>query len=100
MSAHRFISYGSSCTVGDVTPFWSLVARDVLCFFFELGFVSSQMFEEFQEEEDVFPAHMPDPATSTTTPLPVQRSIHTLSTIPLEEYIALGGHHLGRGVRA
>ena len=48
------------------------------------------MFEEFQEEEDVFLAHMPDPATSTTTPLPVQQSIQSLSTIPLEEYIALG----------
>ena len=92
MSAHRFISYGSSYTVGDVTPFWSLVTRDVLCFFFELGFVSSQMFEEFQEEEDVFPAQMPDPdpATSTTTPLPVQQSIQSLSTIPLEENIAPG----------
>ena len=32
MSTHRFISYGSSYTVGDVTPFWSLVTRDVLCF--------------------------------------------------------------------
>ena len=32
----------------------------------------------------------PDPATCTTTPLPVQQSIHTLSTIPLEENIAPG----------
>ena len=40
----------------------------------------------------MFRAQMPDPdpATSTTTPLPVQQSIQSLSTIPLEEYIALG----------
>ena len=36
------------------------------------------MFEEFQEGENVFPAQMPDPATSTTTPLPVQQSIQSL----------------------
>ena len=38
----------------------------------------------------MFLAHMPDPATSTTTPLPVQQSVHALSTIPFEEYIAPG----------
>ena len=30
-----FISYGSTYTLGDVTPFWSLVTRDVLVFFFK-----------------------------------------------------------------
>ena len=93
MSAHRLISYGSSCTVGDVTPFWSLVARDVLCFFL-LGVLSSQMFEEFQEEEDVFLAQMPDPATSTTTvdSVPVNDSARRV--------YCSGCHHLGRRVRA
>ena len=40
----------------------------------------------------MFPAQMPDPdpATSTVTPLPVQQSIQSLSTIPLEENIAPG----------
>ena len=40
----------------------------------------------------MFPAQMPDPdlATSTNTPLPVQQSIQSLSTIPFEEYIAPG----------
>ena len=38
----------------------------------------------------MFLAQMPDPATSTTTPLPVQQSIQSLSTIPLEEYIVPG----------
>ena len=33
---------------------------------------------------------MPDPATSTTTPLPLQQSIQSLSTIPFEVYIAPG----------
>ena len=74
-----------------MTPFWSLVTRDVLCFF-TLRVISSQMFGEFQEEEDVFLAQMPDPdpATSTVTPLPVQQSMQPLSTIPFEDYIAPG----------
>ena len=91
MSTHRFNSVGSSYTLVDVTPFWSLFTRDVLCFFLTSGCFVTDV-RRVSRRRDVFPAQMPDPdpATSTTTPLPVQQSIHTLSTIPFEEYIAPG----------